>query len=539
MELTRVRFLTFFVIICVSPSVNALPVIGGPTYDAATATGYLGTGNSFSTPRRWVNDHGQAVLNQEKRFNGTTEGFRSYVFSALDGSYRDLNPEGEDSSGYAYMGTTSINRLGEVAGVSGRYTSFGAERGNVAVRWTDSSNAPITLPSLGSELRADGHRYFNAVANDINDTGTIVGVSSDWDSSGTTYYGIKPVVWSSATAGIVELPSPVGGSADRVNNAGVVVGRLGQPGSLARYGRWSPSHQLTELVPLFPLTSVAQPFVTDLNELGNIVGQSIDGVGDIYPVIWHFNNPSGAPTQISTQPGYAVAINDLNTVVGVTGRGSSRQGIRWFANGSSQTLGFVEQITDINNSNTVIGTTATGFVESIWFSQAATPVALASLVTQPTTGGVWITSQVQALALTDTGFLLGRMPFDPDGSGPLEGTLRAFQMLIPQAGTYGQGDANFDERVDFTDLVLLSRNYGSPNPNLAFTVGDFNLDGVVGFSDLLALARNYGTGPSSVAGASAQFNTDWQRALSMVPEPGVVMLAIAAAPAMLRRRRSV
>jgi len=52
------------------------------------------------------------------------------------------------------------------------------------------------------------------------------------------------------------------------------------------------------------------------------------------------------------------------------------------------------------------------------------------------------------------------------------------------------GDANFDGKVDFADLVVPARNYGKTNA--AWADGDFNYDGSVGFDDLLIVARNYG-----------------------------------------------
>ncbi len=54
------------------------------------------------------------------------------------------------------------------------------------------------------------------------------------------------------------------------------------------------------------------------------------------------------------------------------------------------------------------------------------------------------------------------------------------------------GDINQDRRVDFSDLLILSRNYSSTDRSLAQGDIDGSGDGAVGFADLLVLARNYG-----------------------------------------------
>lgn len=86
------------------------------------------------------------------------------------------------------------------------------------------------------------------------------------------------------------------------------------------------------------------------------------------------------------------------------------------------------------------------------------------------------------------------------------------------------GDANLDDAVDFADLVSLARNYNSTGKT--WFDGDFDFDGEVSFSDLVALARNY-SGQSLAANNSFSplFQSDWQRALAIVPEPGVLMTA--------------
>jgi hypothetical protein len=70
---------------------------------------------------------------------------------------------------------------------------------------------------------------------------------------------------------------------------------------------------------------------------------------------------------------------------------------------------------------------------------------------------------------------------------------------LPQGGGHDMGamerrtlpgDANRDGTVNFSDLLILAKNYGGAGRT--WSQGDFNGDGVVNFADLLVLAKNYG-----------------------------------------------
>jgi len=55
------------------------------------------------------------------------------------------------------------------------------------------------------------------------------------------------------------------------------------------------------------------------------------------------------------------------------------------------------------------------------------------------------------------------------------------------------GDANDDSKVDWKDLLILARAYGSKPGEAAYVPeADFNSDGKIDWKDLLTLARNYG-----------------------------------------------
>lgn len=101
------------------------------------------------------------------------------------------------------------------------------------------------------------------------------------------------------------------------------------------------------------------------------------------------------------------------------------------------------------------------------------------------------------------------------------------------------GDANFDGKVDFQDLMTLARHYGQSG-DVGWVDGDFDMDGSVGFDDLVTLARNYGaTAPtaSQLAQFDPAFRAEVERAFADVPEPSAPALLLAAASLGLPRLR--
>ena len=90
------------------------------------------------------------------------------------------------------------------------------------------------------------------------------------------------------------------------------------------------------------------------------------------------------------------------------------------------------------------------------------------------------------------------------------------------------GDADFDGKVDFNDLLALARNYNA-NQGAWWARGDFNFDGAVNFDDLLLLARTYGS-------SRAAFFADWSLARSIAPEPAALLIVPSLIVASRRRR---
>ena len=99
------------------------------------------------------------------------------------------------------------------------------------------------------------------------------------------------------------------------------------------------------------------------------------------------------------------------------------------------------------------------------------------------------------------------------------------------------GDANEDGKVDFTDLVILARNYGKTGAT--WDQGDFDQDMKVDFGDLVALARNYGQNnlaAAQLAQLPPTVRADVQAAFAEVPEPATPAIIALGAAALLARR---
>ena len=131
-----------------------------------------------------------------------------------------------------------------------------------------------------------------------------------------------------------------------------------------------------------------------------------------------------------------------------------------------------------------------------------------------------------------------------DNDGNIAGWMSSTAILHPQIPVLWvprriPGDADFDGKVDFSDLLILARNYGQSG-DVGFVDGDFDMDGSVGFDDLVILARNYGgTVPtaSQLAQFDPAFRADVERAFADVPEPSLALWLAAAAGLFIRQHR--
>lgn len=423
------------------------------------------------------------------------------------GTAVELQPINDDDEGYAYSSALALSASGTTVGESAKYSNDGtAWLGSRATKWSGNATSPIPLGLFNDSLNAAGHG--SGAALNINDAGTAVGYLESY--LGSTYRGTRAVRWNDDGSytklnGIGTTPAgETTGKAKFINDAGVTIGQVSKyaDGDFKghRAVRWANNAAaVTELGVLggTNIDGVSYSDVYGMNEAGLIVGYSRKHLLSVQigtrAVYW---NQSGAATatelpNLGTSDGItngeALAVNDSNVIVG--------RMERW-----------------LNNGDTFGGSRAV-----MWTTDGTDAIVdLNTLVV----GTGWTLEKAQGL--TDTGFISGIGTYDPDKNGPAAAHTRAFSILVPQAGTYGKGDATFDTAVNFDDLLVLAKHYGTDS-NQAHNRADFDLDGTTDFDDLLTLAKHYNLGvqPAVLTDGtlSGAFQAEFVLAQSLVPEP--------------------
>jgi hypothetical protein len=405
---------------------------------------------------------------------------------------------GQATNGSTYASATAHNRQGDAVGYASRYINGSAAGGFRPVKW--SRNGTIT--ELGI-LATDGSQP-DTRAERITSTGHIIGfgranVGSDF----------RPIRWLPGSTQAVELetfaPLASGqnrrGDVNAVNNAGTAVGAsrffadTSTTFGFDRAVRWANGG--AEMTPLFGLSSSKPSVAYGVNERGDSVGQATPDAGAPRAVLW----PAG-----QTQP---IALE------GFTGVPATGSGDRAYAVNSAQSaVGYAA----LWNAGNFVGVRA-----ALWLNGSTSLTDLNTLL--PANSG-WTLEE--AGAITETGFIRGTGNFDPDGPGGTASHDRSWTLFVPQAGTYGRGDANFDTKTDFADLVILAQKYNLANPSQDVNVADFDLNGTTDFQDLIVLAQNYSSGVANIDGlGSAGFAAEWALAQSLVPEPGTGLALLA------------
>ncbi len=106
-------------------------------------------------------------------------------------------------------------------------------------------------------------------------------------------------------------------------------------------------------------------------------------------------------------------------------------------------------------------------------------------------------------APTDVAAALGKTLITGWPTGVFSGVTDSADVNPPDDFGAIDGDANYDGKVNFSDYLVLSQNFGKTNA--AWEEGDFTKDLVVNFSDYLILSANFGTGGSVSDSQVAEF----------------------------------
>lgn len=539
----------------------ALPVFAGPGGPSTVATGFRDAAMPF--PSNVLNNAGTGVAITDKYASNISLGYRSFRWTpgsapAELGSLASSNslthtqvlsinsagvivgsgtksPGGKravryaagsisptelgtlqpNNAGVADSGANDVNNLGVAVGYSSIY-SANTNRGDRGVVWPANSTAPVLLNNLTASSNGTAWTY----ALHINDTGNIAGVSQRY-GAGDVDLGARAVRWASAGSAAFEL-DPINTRPDGFATSGVYA--ISPTGVVVGVShRYAGSNDLGERPVRWNTGGVA---VTELGILGTDVNGATTGVASAI-------NAAGTTTGWVNKFSAAGSDLGLRAVRWNAGSADATELGNLGTNASGQAITLASSI---NSLGTISGSSTVGADLStnhavLWLPGTNAPTDLNTLIA-PASG--WALTQIYKVS--DTGFVAGIAGYDPDGAGVQQPYLRAFSMLVPQAGTYGRGDANFDTKVDFSDLVVLAQHYGQANAAQNLNVGDLDLNGSVDFNDLVSLAQHYG-GVANLSGFEEEFAADWTLAQSLVPEPGAVIALVASAHLIIRRRR--
>ncbi|MBA3963932.1 MAG: hypothetical protein H0X40_18810 [Chthoniobacterales bacterium] len=191
------------------------------------------------------------------------------------------------------------------AGVSAGW--YQTNNGSSAVSWSaDNQLTPLgTLPGLPS-----------ALANDINQAGTIVGFAFGGD-----FLLSQAFIWRPDTG--MQPLTGLGGNASlaqAINTDGTAVGWAYDPAGILHAVRWSASGSLTDLNPPGGISEAL-----DINDAGDVVGWVFpDGGSASHAYLWRHD---GVEIDLQTLGGpgsQAFGVNNALAIVGVSDQASPR-----------------------------------------------------------------------------------------------------------------------------------------------------------------------------------------------------------------------
>jgi len=403
----------------------------------------------------------------------------------------------------------------------------------------------IDLPHLSSSF--PDHQLVGGYATDISDGGIAVGGTSKYEGNETKF---RPVYWNSSRE-VVELANPLAASDQywqgvgvSISPNGIIAGNLNFENTIHAI-RWELDGTAQVLSKTTNVgTALTWTLAQSISDDGTIVGWGRVGSTNSFGVAW---TPDGETIELQNLPNSTaqqVEVYEINNNHYSIGKARNSLGksvaVRWSPTGDPLALnrlpdipsGASDKAYDINDLNFAVGWSNYGstYERAVIWTPNGDAIDINTLAESTDEWDYFIAS-----AITNTGWISGIGDFDP--AGPSESYQRPFSILVPFAGTYGLGDANFDESIDFADLLILAQNYGTEtNGNL--DAGDFNLDGVINFTDLLVIAQNYGDEFALLPNSeNSTFPSDWQTARAMVPEPNAIGGLIAVSLTLRSRRR--
>ncbi len=389
-----------------------------------------------------------------------------------------------------YSNAYDINDNGVVVGSESVFRTvspFGIDWAQTrAIRW-DASGNPTLLPSVAG---------YGSEAYAINNLGKAVGMSVTTSNTSVTY---GPATIFAASASFI--PNKI--FARDINDAGLVVGGL----TLSQGFNDGFVYNSTASA-IVPFTAGGYTWNIDaVNEQSRIIGNSsyISSTNPPRPAALGTSQPTFLYSE--TKNGRVNDINESNLAVGSYQSGLQGSYPTLF-NGTNKVTPSFSNMTGgeffaVNDRGVAVGG---------YYGSAGSPGVIyidntgLLLSTRVDNATRWTIRY--AYAINNRGQIVGQGQFDHDNNASTPTILAAYRLDPIRS----PGDTNYDNVVNFTDLLILAQNYGrTGNGSVFWETGDFNFDWAVNFDDLLTLSQRYS--------AAGQFESDWQLARSLVPEP--------------------
>ena len=351
--------------------------------------------------------------------------------------------------GGEFSRAVAINENGVVAGEAPRGDEGGYTH---AVIWVDGAAIDVT-----------GSGFLFSGANDVNDAGVVVGVSSS---------GTAPFRWAPETLDILPGLETARGIARSVNESGLVVGASVLSNNHAHAVRWDDGGVL-DLGTLGGADSEA----FDISEAGVVVGSAKLANGQWRAFWWdgtlHALGTLGGPG------GAAHAINDVGEIVGDSNYNASlAHACVWRPAAAPLDLGTlggsVSAAHDINNGGVIVGEAAVSGFNPIhavvWESDQ-----IVDMNDRLPSGSDWLLAA--ANGVNDAGVIVG--------VGRRGGATRGFI-----AEPYLVGDLNCDGLISVSDIsgfvsaIMDPLAYDAAFPDCFHDAADVNDDGALSVSDI-------------------------------------------------------
>lgn len=319
-------------------------------------------------------------------------------------------------SGATYSQAFSISADGDT--IVGR--SLGTQY--QAFSWTQGSGM-VALANLV------GRNY--AVANAVNDGGTIVGTST------TTAFGsgALPVVWKNGA--VTQLAMPTGqtvGRANDINNNGIAVGSVGSGVSEIATIYDTNAGTSTRITALSAQGSFMQTAFS-INNAGVIVGAGTSTGSQT--VILSYDSVSGVMTEIAPLPyagfnsSLAYTVSNSGYVGGTSGNGS--QAFLWSQAGGMVSVALPSissngSVRSVNDQGWAVGSSGGQYSNPFLYANGSTYL-VSDIIVNEAGWNFDTTTSASALGISNDGSIIGTAQFN--------GVEHAYLLTaVPEPGTY-------------------------------------------------------------------------------------------------------